>query len=145
MRKSKRATEETRKRIVEMAADEFRQHGIATSGIADLMAAVGLTHGGFYRHFESKEQLVAEATAAALDTLLDTLASAGLREFFVLGIVGVTSRNGKYSVNGILQSIFRSALRRSPSECFPSLFPPRRRPKNALRYVRCFRPPGPAL
>src|ERR1700676_2876312 len=76
MRKSKRETEETRKRIVEMAADEFRQHGIATSGIADLMAAVGLTHGGFYRHFESKEQLVAEATAAALDTLLDTLASA---------------------------------------------------------------------
>jgi TetR/AcrR family transcriptional repressor of nem operon len=76
MRKSKRETEETRKRIVEMAADEFRQHGIVTSGIADLMAAVGLTHGGFYRHFESKEQLVAEATAAALDTLLDTLASA---------------------------------------------------------------------
>jgi TetR/AcrR family transcriptional regulator, transcriptional repressor for nem operon len=68
MRKSKRETEETRKRIVEMAADEFRQHGIATSGIADLMAAVGLTHGGFYRHFDSKEQLVAEATAAALDT-----------------------------------------------------------------------------
>ena len=76
MRKSKRETEETRKRIVEMAAEVFRQHGIVTSGIADLMAAVGLTHSGFYRHFESKEQLVAEATAAALDTLLDTLASA---------------------------------------------------------------------
>src|SRR5271167_3920820 len=76
MRKSKRETEETRKRIVEMAADEFRQHGIVTSGIADLMAAVGLTHGGFYRHFDSKEQLVAEATAAALDTILDTLATA---------------------------------------------------------------------
>jgi len=76
MRKSKRETEETRKRIVEMAADEFRQHGIVTSGIADLMAAAGLTHGAFYRHFESKEQLVAEATAAALDTLLDALSSA---------------------------------------------------------------------
>ena len=44
--------------------------------VYDLTAAVGLTQGGFYRHFESKEQLVAEATAAALDTLLDTLASA---------------------------------------------------------------------
>jgi TetR/AcrR family transcriptional regulator, transcriptional repressor for nem operon len=76
MRKSKRETEETRKRIVEMAANEFRQHGIVASGIADLMAAAGLTHGGFYRHFESKEQLVAEATAAALDTLFDTLAGA---------------------------------------------------------------------
>lgn len=76
MRKSKSETEETRKRIVEMAADEFRQHGIVTSGIADLMAAAGLTHGAFYRHFESKEQLVAEATAAALDTLLDRLSRA---------------------------------------------------------------------
>jgi TetR/AcrR family transcriptional repressor of nem operon len=76
MRKSKSETEETRKRIVEMAAAEFRQHGIVTSGIADLMAAAGLTHGAFYRHFESKEQLVAEATAAALDTLLDSLSRA---------------------------------------------------------------------
>src|ERR1700693_4391263 len=76
MRRSKRETEETRKRIVEMAAAEVRQHGIATSGIADLMAAVGLTHGGFYRHFDSKEQLVAEAAAVALDTLVDTLTSA---------------------------------------------------------------------
>ena len=67
MRKSKRETAETRKRIVKMAADEFRQHGIATSGIADLMAAVGLTHGGFYRHFDSKDQLVAEACAAAME------------------------------------------------------------------------------
>jgi len=76
MRKSKSETEETRKRIVEMAADEFRQHGIVTSAIADLMAAAGLTHGAFYRHFESKEELVAEATAAALDTLLDNLSRA---------------------------------------------------------------------
>jgi AcrR family transcriptional regulator len=74
MRTSKRETEETRKRILEMAADEFRQHGIATSGIADLRAAVGLTHGRSYQHCESKEQLVAKATAVALDTLLDTLA-----------------------------------------------------------------------
>ena len=76
MRKSKKETEATRQRIVEIAADEFRQHGIATSGIADLMAAAGLTHGGFYRHFDSKEQLVAEATSAALDTMLDRLATA---------------------------------------------------------------------
>src|ERR1700747_1038362 len=76
MRKSKRETEEIRKRIVEMAADGVRQHGFAPSGIDELVAAVGLTHGGFYRHFESKEQLVAEATAAAVDALLDTLASA---------------------------------------------------------------------
>src|SRR5260221_12604298 len=76
MRKSKRETEVDRKRIAEMAADVFRKHGIVASGIAELMAAGGLTNGGFYRHFESKDQLVTEALAAALDTLLHTLASA---------------------------------------------------------------------
>jgi hypothetical protein len=35
--------------------------------------------------------------------------------------------------NGLVQPIFRPPSRRSPSDCFPSLFPPRRRPKNALR------------
>src|SRR5207244_1251063 len=37
--------------------------------------------------------------------------------------------------NGLVQPIFRPPSRRSPSECFPSLFPPRRRSKNALRYA----------
>ena len=92
MKKSKRETEETRQSIVEMAADEFRQHGIVMSSIADLMAAVGLTHGGFYRHFESKEQLVAEATATALDTLLDTLASAA---------AGKKGRNGLKAASAV--------------------------------------------
>src|SRR5260370_17141170 len=76
MRKSRRETEETRKRIAERAAEEVRQHGIVRSARGDLMAGGGLTHGAFYRHLESKEQLVSEATAAALDTLLETLSSA---------------------------------------------------------------------
>src|SRR5260370_16693301 len=72
MRKSKTETEETRKRIVEMAADEFRQHGIATSGIADLMSAVGLTHRGFYRPSDSNQQPVPPPTPAPLHTPLHT-------------------------------------------------------------------------
>src|ERR1700730_17287191 len=55
---------------------------------SDVIAAVGLTHGGFYRHFESKEQLVAEATAVAIDTLLDTLASAASGNSSCLGLLG---------------------------------------------------------
>src|SRR4051794_41787109 len=65
MRKSKAEAAETRKRIVAAAAAEFRKNGIVATGLADLMKAAGLTHGGFYKHFESKDQLIAEACAEA--------------------------------------------------------------------------------
>lgn len=67
MRKSKVETEATRGRIVTTAARLFRKNGIATVGIAELMQRAGLTHGGFYKHFPSKEALVAEACGHALD------------------------------------------------------------------------------
>jgi len=51
----------TRARIVEAAAAEFRQHGIARVGVAEVMRRAGLTHGGFYAHFDSKEDLLTEA------------------------------------------------------------------------------------
>jgi len=51
----------TRERIVEAAAAAFRQHGIAQVGVADVMRRAGLTHGGFYAHFASKDDLLAEA------------------------------------------------------------------------------------
>jgi TetR/AcrR family transcriptional repressor of nem operon len=76
MRKSREEAARTRRRIVETAAVEFRRSGIKATGLADLMSAAGLTHGGFYRHFESKEQLVAEACAVALDSTIDGLEKA---------------------------------------------------------------------
>src|SRR5262249_56399482 len=76
MRKSKQEAARTRERIVEAAAAEFREHGIAATGLAELMSAAGLTHGGFYRHFDSKNQLIAETSAAAITTMTDRLASA---------------------------------------------------------------------
>ncbi len=66
MKKSKIEAAETRRRIVKMAAAEFRRNGITATGLNDVMSAAGLTHGGFYRHFASKDQLIAEACAAAL-------------------------------------------------------------------------------
>jgi len=59
--------EETRQRIVEVASRRFRREGMHEVGVAGLMADAGLTHGGFYAHFKSKEELVREAVAAALD------------------------------------------------------------------------------
>ena len=76
MRKSKEEAAETRKRIVTAAAGEFREHGIVATGLADLMKAAGLTHGGFYKHFESKDQVVAEACAEAVRVLMEKLEAA---------------------------------------------------------------------
>lgn len=66
MRYDKDHKGETRQRIVKAAAERFRREGIAPVGVASLMADAGLTHGGFYAHFSSKEDLVGEACAAAL-------------------------------------------------------------------------------
>src|SRR6267378_2746874 len=53
-------------RIVRTAAARFRETGLDGIGVADLMKDSGLTHGGFYRHFDSRDELVAEAVERAL-------------------------------------------------------------------------------
>jgi TetR/AcrR family transcriptional repressor of nem operon len=73
MRKSRQEAAETRARIVSAASEEFRRNGIGATGLSDLMAAAGLTHGGFYRHFGSKDELVAEACASAAEMLIATV------------------------------------------------------------------------
>ena len=75
MRKSREEAAQTRRRIVETASCEFRKRGIVATGLNDLMKTAGLTHGGFYKHFASKHQLAAEATAAAVDALLEGMAA----------------------------------------------------------------------
>jgi TetR/AcrR family transcriptional repressor of nem operon len=66
MRKSKEEAAETRARIIRKASKEFTQHGIAGTGLADVMKSAGLTHGGFYKHFQSKDELVVEALERGL-------------------------------------------------------------------------------
>jgi TetR/AcrR family transcriptional repressor of nem operon len=58
---------QTRSRIVEAASDGLRQRGANGISVVDLMKLAGLTHGGFYTHFESREALVVEAFALAMD------------------------------------------------------------------------------
>jgi TetR/AcrR family transcriptional repressor of nem operon len=57
---------ESHDRIVQAAAARFREAGVDGIGVADLMKDAGLTHGGFYRHFASRDDLVAEAIERAL-------------------------------------------------------------------------------
>jgi TetR/AcrR family transcriptional repressor of nem operon len=54
-------------RIVEVAAQAVREGGTAGPGVAEIMKKAGLTHGGFYKHFDSRDDLVAAAVEQALD------------------------------------------------------------------------------
>jgi len=62
---SKVDKEKTHRRIVEIAAKRFRERGLEGIGIADVMKEAGLTVGGFYKHFASRDELVAEALASS--------------------------------------------------------------------------------
>src|SRR5260221_13261938 len=73
MRKSKKETAETRARIIRKASKEFNQHGIAGTGLSDVMKSAGLSHGGFYKHFQSKDEIVAEALERRLEKSFQTL------------------------------------------------------------------------
>ncbi|MDW3224329.1 MAG: TetR/AcrR family transcriptional regulator [Paracoccaceae bacterium] len=57
-------------RIINAAARLFRNEGVGATSISDVMQAAGLTHGGFYRHFPSKEALIEAAFSKAVDDLL---------------------------------------------------------------------------
>ena len=63
-------------RILEAAARLFRENGIETTSVADVMKAAGMTHGGFYRHFNAKEDLVAAAFRHAVDTVVSGIEQA---------------------------------------------------------------------
>jgi TetR/AcrR family transcriptional repressor of nem operon len=67
MRYSREHKLETHARIVKKASVRLREKGAHGIGVADLMKEAGLTHGGFYAHFDSREALVIEAFAYAMD------------------------------------------------------------------------------
>lgn len=66
MKVTKAQAQANRAHIVETASRLFRERGFDGVGVADLMAAAGFTHGGFYKHFASKADLMAESTACGL-------------------------------------------------------------------------------
>ena len=73
MRVSREKAAENRERVVSAAAEQFRAHGFDGIGVADLMKAAGLTHGGFYGNFASKDDLAAEAVTRAFTDTTDLL------------------------------------------------------------------------
>jgi TetR/AcrR family transcriptional repressor of nem operon len=71
MRYSREHKQETHDRIVRKASVRLREKGAHGIGVADLMKEAGLTHGGFYAHFDSREALVMEAFAYAMDRSME--------------------------------------------------------------------------
>lgn len=68
-----------RDRVLDVAARLFRERGFDGIGVADLMKSAGLTHGGFYGQFGSKEELMAEACSRSLDSALERWTKIGGR------------------------------------------------------------------
>ena len=66
MRVTRQQARENRSRVLRLAAQRFREKGLNGLGVAELMQEAGLTHGAFYKQFSSKEELAAEACAAAI-------------------------------------------------------------------------------
>jgi TetR/AcrR family transcriptional repressor of nem operon len=86
-----------------VAARLFRERGFDGIGVADLMKSAGLTHGGFYGHFASKEDLMAQACARALEGSLATLHQ-------------VAEHGGGNALSAIASAYLSPAHRDRPSE-----------------------------
>jgi TetR/AcrR family transcriptional regulator, transcriptional repressor for nem operon len=77
MRLSREAKAQHHEAITSAASKMLRERGIERTSVIDLMPAVGLTHGGFYRHFKSKDELVASSASKALQRFEKRTAEAG--------------------------------------------------------------------
>ena len=73
MRVSQQEKDRSHRRIVDSAARLIRERGVDGAGVADVMKDAGMTPGGFYRHFATKDDLVATAMAAAFEQMLGRL------------------------------------------------------------------------
>ena len=71
MRMSREATALSKARILSAAAKMVRERGVDATSVADVMQAAGMTNGGFYRHFQSKDEMIAMAIRAAFDEIAD--------------------------------------------------------------------------
>jgi len=81
MRVTKAQALENREHIVKTASAIFRERGFDGVGVADLMAAAGFTHGGFYKNFGSKADLMAEASANSLAQSLISAEALSIKDF----------------------------------------------------------------
>lgn len=129
-----------RQRVIEVAASLFRERGLHGVGVADIMAAAGLTHGGFYGQFANKEALAAEAFDCALaeerrgelDVLLVNYLSLGHVQAPGLGcpLAALANDVAREPSNGPVRTRFTQGVRQLTdllTGLFPQLSAARRR------------------
>ena len=80
MRVTRKQAELNRQQIIDSAMRLFGQRGVDAVGVAEVMADAGFTHGGFYNHFTSKDELVIEACTTSFAQAINSLRDAALPE-----------------------------------------------------------------
>jgi len=117
MRYEKGRKDASRRRIMEVAGERFRNDGIAASGLAGIMNDAGLTNGAFYPHFKSKAALVRESVAAAMDDqagLMRELAASGGLEAAIAAYLSAEHRDNP--ATGCTLAALLPELAREPAE-----------------------------
>ncbi len=115
MKVSREQAAANRQKVVDVASTLFRKHGIDGVGVANIMKAAGLTHGGFYGHFDSKDDLAAEACSRAVrrswDVWIDGSAKGGF-DAIVRNYLTPGHRNDR--AHGCLYAAIGSDMPRQP-------------------------------
>lgn len=104
--------EETRLRILETASRLFQEKGVTGVGVDEIMRESGLTHGGFYAHFENKEALVQEACIRTIDMKFDDLGDL------------ITSLGDDRAFGAFLNKLLKGGLRTDNPTCPIALLGP---------------------
>src|SRR5207245_2554219 len=115
MRVSRKEAAANRERVVAVASALFRKHGFDGIGVADIMKKAGLTHGGFYGQFSSKDDLAAEACTCALRGSLDSWINASEKGGFEAAVRSyLTPEHRDDRAHGCLFAALGSDIVRQP-------------------------------
>jgi len=116
VRVTREQADANRSRILEVAGTLFREHGYDGIGVADIMKRAGLTHGGFYGHFASKDDLAAEITSRILvrEGWLERLTGKPNPSVTEFARSYLSSRHRDQPGRGCLVAALGSDLRRQP-------------------------------
>ncbi|MDX6916298.1 TetR/AcrR family transcriptional regulator [Pectobacterium carotovorum] len=115
-RVSKEQMERNRDSIIKTSAELFRERGLDGVSVNDIMAAVGLTHGGFYGHFNSKDELEALACQRAFDDVSTSFSASGIATFHELVDYYLSSSHRDSAGNGCAVTALASDVLRKPPE-----------------------------
>lgn len=115
MRVSKEQMAESRSFILDAAKRLFRERGFDGVTVAEVMQAAGLTHGAFYGHFKSKEDLIAHALETAVDEIAESAASANSIEAYASRYL--SKRHRENLAGGCVYAALSSEVARLSLEC----------------------------